>query len=93
MGTHLHIKGKAKSEFLLMIFLVQSIRLRICSEPRGKGPLRRRKPKQKSKLCSQSQSYNELHMFEVRHAGISSETTKLKDKMPLYKRTQQIKYS
>lgn len=51
----------------------------------GKRPLLRRKPKLASTLCSLSQSYNELHMFEVKH--ISSKMNKLKYKIQLYKCT------
>lgn len=60
MATHMHIKGNIKSEFLLMIVRVHSSvdLLRAL----GKRPLLKRKPKLDSKLCSQSQSYNELHV-------------------------------
>lgn len=57
-----------KSDFLLMIFLVHSSE--DLFRALGDRPLLRRKPRLESKLCSQSQSYNELHVFEVRHPRI-----------------------
>lgn len=68
MAKHLHLKADIRSEFLLMIFLVHS-----CEDlfrALGEKPLPKRKknPRLESKLCSQS--YNEPHVFEVRHAHI-----------------------